>query len=152
MVASIAADGLDVVILEAVGGAKIFWGPTYHPVDKILDTYYLAFAAFVSLRWPEMLAKKIAVFLFAWRLTGVVIFEITNIRQVILFAPAIFENFYLIVAGGKQFFPKFRVDTSKKLAVILVITAIPKLVQEYFMHFLEFQTWRFVKENIFMWR
>lgn len=151
MVASIAADGADVVIMDATGARGFFWGPTYHPIDKGLDTYYLAFAAFVSLRWPEMLAKKTAVFLFIWRLIGIVIFEITNIRQVILFAPSIFENFYLIIAGAKQFFPKFKVDTGKKLAVILVIAAIPKLVQEYFMHFLEVQTWQFVKHNIFRW-
>lgn len=152
MVASIAADGVDVVIMEAAGARGFFWGETYHPTDKILDTYYLAFAAAVSLKWQETLFKKVAIFLFLWRFLGVVIFEITGIRQIILFAPSIFENFYLIVAGIKQFAPKFSLDSAKKLLIILVIATIPKLVQEYFMHFREVQTWRFVKENIFQWR
>lgn len=152
VIASIAADGLDVVILEATGGAKIFWGPTYHPIDKALDTYYLAIAAAVSLRWKEDLARKTSIILFLWRLVGVIIFEITRIRQVIFFAPNIFENFYLLIAGATQFFPKFRLDSPKKLVIFLLVASVPKLVQEYVMHFMEFQTWKFVKENIFMWR
>lgn len=149
MIASIAADGADVVILDATGTG--FFGH-YHQIDKVLDTYYLAFAAYISLKWQDELARRTSMMLFLWRLVGVIVFEVTRIRQVIFFAPNIFENFYLLVAGFKQFFPKFKLDTAKKLTIFLFAATIPKLIQEYIMHFLEFQTWAFIKHNIFRWK
>ncbi|MEK7212767.1 MAG: hypothetical protein AAB686_03755 [Patescibacteria group bacterium] len=148
---AIAADAADVILLDAFGWG-FFAGQDYHAIDKLFDTYYLALEVYVAWSWRDILARNVSLTLFFWRLVGVIVFEVTRVRQVILFAPNIFENFYLIITGLKQFLPGFTVDSRKKLWVILAIAAIPKIAQEYIMHFMEFPTWAFIKHNIFRWR
>lgn len=148
---AMAADTVDIMLLDALGWG-FFEGRDYHAIDKFFDMYYLSFEFFVVLKWKELLARNTAVVLFIWRLLGFVVFEVTRIRQVVFFAPNIFENFYLLVVGAKKFFPKFRLNTKKKLAVFIIVASVPKLIQEYIMHFLEFPTWHFIKTNIFRWR
>jgi len=41
--------------------------------------------------------------------------------------------------------------TRKRLAVYLLVATVPKIVQEYIMHYLEFPTWVFIKHNLFRW-
>ncbi|MBI4132583.1 MAG: hypothetical protein HY473_00580 [Candidatus Sungbacteria bacterium] len=149
--ASIAADAADIVLVEALG-AEFGSAARYQVFDKFFDIYYLSFEAYVSLRWQDTLARRTSMVLFAWRLAGFAAFELTRIRQVIFFAPNIFENFYLLVAGARQFFPSFRLDNPKKLTAFLLVAAIPKIAQEYIMHFLEFPTWAFIKHNVLRWR
>lgn len=150
MLIAIAADASDVMIFDLLG-----WGGLpdrhYHQFDKIFDIYYLSFAAYIASKWEDRRLKWTALALFWWRAAGVLLFELTDVRQVILFAPSIFENFYLIVAGLAQF---FGIRTLKKRGYIIVLlaAALPKIVQEYIMHFLEFPTWNFIKTNIFRWR
>lgn len=148
---SIAADATDVIILDALGWGSLDW-KFYHPLDKLFDIYYLSFAFYVSLKWQEKLARNTSIILFLWRFAGFVVFEITGIRKVLFFAPNIFENFYLLAAGAKKFFPNFRLDNHRKLAIFLLIAAIPKIIQEYIQHFQEFPIWPFIKHNIFRWK
>ncbi len=148
---AIAADASDVVILDALGWG-FFEGKNYHAIDKFFDTYYLAFEFYASRLWLDVLTRKAAAVFFLWRVLGVAAFEITRVRQIMFLAPNIFENFYLLVAGARKFFPVFRIDTLKKLAAFVVIASVPKLIQEYIMHYLEFPTWAFIKHNIFRWR
>ena len=146
---AILGDILDVVLLDAFGWGW-FEGRDYHSYDKFFDIYYLGFEVHMALKWQEVLARRTAVILFAWRLVGVIAFEIFKIRQLMFLAPNIFENFYLLVVGMKKFF-KFPVNNFKRLIVFLLIAGIPKIVQEYIMHYLEFPTWPFLKKNLFRW-
>jgi len=150
---SIAADAFDITALRAFG-----WGflneASYQAVDKVFDMYYLSFAFYVSLKWKDLLAKKISVILFIWRFIGVIAFEITHFRKLLFFAPNIFENFYILAAGIPKIFPKFRLDSRKKLAAILLVAGVPKIVQEYVLHFMEYplglrNLWPFIKQTIF---
>lgn len=131
---SLAADTMDIVFLNYFG-----WGPmkyeNYQQADKILDIYYFAFAVFVSLRWQDILARKVSVILFFWRFLGVLIFEITQIRKVLFFTPNIFEPFYLIVSILRKRSSAFRFSGFKKLGLLLVIIGIPKFIHEYILHF-----------------
>lgn len=150
MVLAFGADAIDVILLDIFGhGIFAKFG---QQIDKALDIYYLSFAAAVSKNWQERIVGKTAIILFLWRLIGVISFELTRIRQILFFAPNIFENFFLLVTGSKKFFPAFRVDNLKKLTIFFAIAAIPKIIQEYVMHFLQFQTWAFIKHNIFRWK
>ena len=79
-------------------------------------------------------------------------FEVTQVRQIMVLAPNIFENFYLLITGVKKLAPEFRTDTMRKLVIFLLIADVPKLIQEYLMHYLEFPTWPYSKERIFRWR
>ena len=146
---AILGDISDVVLMDAFGWGW-FEGRDYHSYDKFFDTYYLGFECYAALKWREVLARRTAVVLFSWRLLGVIVFEIFKIRQLIFLAPNIFENFYLLVVGLKKFF-NFSVDSVKRLVIILLVAGIPKIIQEYIMHYLEFPTWPFLKKNLFRW-
>src|SRR5919198_6476696 len=72
-------DAVDVVLVD--GLAKLLgepgeFGPFYAQIDKYLDTYYLALELIVSRRWPEVVPRRLAAILFAWRGIGVVLFEL----------------------------------------------------------------------------
>lgn len=131
-----AADFYDFPILNGFG-----WGfltsETYQPIDKLFDIYYLSFEAIVALRWSDSLARKSALGLFLWRLGGVVAFELTGIRKLLVLAPNIFEYFYLTFLTIKKFNSRFRL-TKKTLFVIVIAIGIPKLVHEYILHYLEY--------------
>lgn len=151
MLAAIAGDASGVIIADALG-----WGfgtaGRYHLFDKIFDLYVLAFAYGASFQWPEVKTRRTASVLFFWRAAGLAAFEITGARQAVFFGPNIFENFYLLIAGLRQFAPAFRVNTARRLVIILAIAAIPKIIQEYIMHYLEFPTWLFIKTQILRWQ
>ena len=65
---------------------------------RSLDTWYLGIELFVAwTRWPERALRWTAAALFAWRFAGVVLFELTAVRPLLLVFPNLFENFYLYV-------------------------------------------------------
>lgn len=146
---AILGDISDVVLMDAFGWGW-FEGRDYHSYDKFFDTYYLGLECYMSLKWREILPRRTAAILFLWRLLGVIVFEIFKIRQLIFLAPNIFENFYLLVVGLKKFFG-FSINSVKRLVIILLVAGIPKIIQEYIMHYLEFPTWPFLKKNLFRW-
>ena len=152
VVISILADAADVVLFDRLGWGVLEGLEVYHEIDKLLDIYYLSFAMWAAWQWPDKLAKQTALALFVWRLLGVALFTFTHIRQIILLAPNIFENFYLLAAGLYLFRPLYRLDNKKKIITLLLIGAIPKLVQEYVMHFKEFPTWLYIRNHILMWQ
>ena len=129
-VLSLIADALDIVLatLLDLGG---LWN--YHDLDKYLDMYYLTFEVVVAQRWDE-LPRWTATALYGYRLIGVILFEATNIRVFLFFFPSLFENFFLFYAAVQQFFPAYEL-TPRRLALWLVVLLIPKMVQEYFIHY-----------------
>ena len=129
-IVALLADALDIVLASLVdlGG---LW--QYHNLDKFLDTYYLGLEAIVAQRWTA-LPRWTATLLFAYRLTGVVLFEVTNIRLFLFFFPALFENFFLFYAALLRFFPEYDL-TPRRLAFWLAILLVPKMVQEYVLHY-----------------
>lgn len=149
MFLSILADAIDVMIFDKFGGG--FWGDNYHAADKILDAYYLFFAFIAVHKWRDILARRTAKILFLWRIAGFAVFELTGFRPAFLLAPAIFENFYLARLVVLKFIPQFRF-TPLRLALLLLATGLPKIAQEYVMHFrYPDQTWHFFRDNIFWW-
>ncbi|RJQ36131.1 hypothetical protein C4552_04190 [Candidatus Parcubacteria bacterium] len=146
----IAADASDVMILQATGYGFLDGG-YYHHFDKIADIYYLFFAWLVARKWDDPLARGTATFWFWWRMAGVAAFELTGWRPIFLIAPSIFENFYIARLVITKFKPSFRFRPST-LIVILLLVGIPKIVQEYIMHFAYIdQTWTFIREHFFWW-
>lgn len=122
---AIAADASDVMIFEVTGYG--FFDGIYHRLDKILDIYYLFFAWLVARRWDDLLARRTAAILFWWRAFGVAIFEATGFRPLFLFAPSIFENFYLFRVIAVKVRPSFTF-TVRSLVLVLLAVGIPKLV------------------------
>jgi hypothetical protein len=148
---SILADATDTMFQDAVGSTVL--SAHYHNIDKAFDTYYLGFEAVVAFRWLDPLARWTALTLFGLRLLAAGIYEIWDVRGVFFYlGPNVFENFYLWIAGWLTIDPEYRVRTWQRLALILVLVGPPKILQEYVMHYMDSQTWHFVKRDILFWR
>jgi hypothetical protein len=128
--AAIAADALDIVLASLIdlGG---LWN--YHELDKYLDTYYLAIEAVVAQRWDDV-PRWTATGLFAYRLIGVVAFEATGARAVLFAFPALLDFFFVFYTGARQFFPAYEL-TPRRLALWLAVLLVPKMAQEYVIHY-----------------
>ncbi len=148
-VAAMLADGADIMIFEKFGIGMIGW-ERYHLLDKVLDLYYVFILLLEGLKWENVFDRRVILGLFLLRFFGVVVFEITQWRGTFLFTPNIFENFYLGVSALSRYLPSFRL-TPLRLLGILIIVSFPKLVQEYIMHYLEFPTWRWIRDHLFFW-
>lgn len=135
-------DALDVLLIEVVGGSF----DNYAALDKGLDTYYLALEAFVSLRW-EPLARWTSLALFGYRAIGVLAFEVTQARWLLLAFPNLFENFYIAYLVLRRVAPAFAL-TPLRLAGLLVLLLIPKVAQEYLLHYAEAQPWDWIKRSV----
>ena len=103
----------------------------YQALDKWLDQVYLGAFLIVALRWDGR-ARSIAIALFAYRLLGFVIFELTGERAVLLIFPNVFELWFIVVAA----LGSTRVGAwsgGRSLFVLVSLTAI-KEVQEWALH------------------
>ena len=111
---------------------------TYQAWDKLLDLYYLALAAFISYKINDKYIRRVAMALFAWRLIGVSLLEITQDRTLLLLFPNVFENFIIFYLLYKLLEPDVAMSRSKLTTVIIVIgLAIPKQLQEQYLHVTE---------------
>ena len=104
----------------------------YQQFDKYLDLAYMGTFAVVALRWPEP-ARAVLLALLAYRLVGMVIFEVTDARRVLLFFPNVFEFLFVFVAAQRHWWPDFRYS-ARAVAVVLPLLLIPKVFQEYALH------------------
>ena len=103
-------DAVDVVLVDAIAGVlgqPPEFGPIYAQLDKWLDLYYLTLELVVARRWTEVVPRRTAYVLFAWRLIGVILFEITLFRPLLVVFPNLFENYFLYILVARRWFPRF---------------------------------------------
>lgn len=116
----------------------------YQNWDKSFDLYYLTFIFIIAFGFKDKLAKNTAIFLFLYRLIGLAFFYTTHNRQFLFFFPNIFENFVIFYLTYKLFSKKdVLFDTHNKLILVLSVIAIPKLIHEFFQHFLLHHPWEY---------
>jgi len=144
--ASLLIDAFDVVLIEVLGLGG--FDDRYHTLDKLLDTYYLSFLWVVSFRWANEYARWISVVLFPFRVVGVVLFELTNHRVMLFIFPNLFENWWLYCAATARFAPAMEPRSATSSAAILTALLIPKMAQEYLLHYAEAQPWDWIKRHI----
>lgn len=145
-IASMLLDALDVVLIELIGLGG--FGDHYHALDKVLDSYYLTLELIVALRWDNLWMKVPALILFPYRMIGVVLFELTDRRIVLFLFPNMFENWWLYCVVVMRFFPSLIPRSWKTTLVPMLILLIPKMAQEYMLHFAELQPWDWIKRNV----
>lgn len=145
-IAAMLLDGLDVVLIELIPGGS--FGDHYHTLDKVLDSYYLTLELIVALHWKSPYAKWPAVVLFVYRAVGVVLFELTNRRIMLFIFPNLFENWWLYVVIVERFRPKLYPHSVKSVVIPMILLLIPKMAQEYLLHFAEAQPWNVIKEQL----
>ena len=145
-------DGADVIILDALNGAfGLGTWPSfgYHNTDKILDVYYLSIEAIVALGWKSPWARWPAVVLFVYRIIGVIAFEVTGARIVLFFTPNMFENWWLYCVIVERLKKKEWYPHSWQTVVIpMLLLLIPKMGQEYLLHFAKAQPWNWFKRTV----
>ena len=77
--------------------------------------------------------RLIATGLYAFRTTGFLAFEATGERAILIFFPNLFEVWFLLVAGIKQFHLDFRRHRFLVSTAAVLLLAV-KLFQEYALH------------------
>jgi hypothetical protein len=138
-------DGFDVILIDfmKLGG----FSGHYHEIDKVLDTYYLGIEAIVAWGWTNQFERLPSLFLFGLRVIGVVLFEITDERIVLFLFPNMFENWWLYVVAVRRWKPAWTPRSWRAVAIPMAILFVPKMAQEYLLHFAEAQPWNWFKEN-----
>lgn len=103
----------------------------YQSLDKWLDQVYLALFLVVALRWEGRL-RSISVALYAYRLAGFGLFELTGERGLLLLFPNVFEFWFLavVVAGPSRVVSWSGV----RIGATLVVLTLAKEVQEWALH------------------
>jgi hypothetical protein len=122
----------------------------YQEFDKLLDQVYMLTFLIVALRWRGV-PRAIAVVLYVYRVIGVITFELTAERDILIVFPNLFEFWFVFVAGIKFFrleappagqpepprrfagLIPYRYTTAQLASVIPVLLAV-KLFQEYALH------------------
>lgn len=129
-------DMLDYWFLGAFGDSQHH--SAYQEFDKYLDLYGITFFALQVLKWKESILRIPGLSLFLIRFIGILAFEATGARIFLFLLPNIFENFYLLVQAGRRKGVQVNAVRWQYAALILVIAAVPKIFQEYFMHYLQY--------------
>ena len=128
---AIVGDFCDLFLMDAIGGIA-----DYQRLDKLCDLVYLAIFLIVALRWRD-LERGIALALFAYRMIGEAVFELTGERTVLLIFPNVFEFWFVALAAWHHYRPG-RALTPQESGVALVALLAGKEAQEYFLHYDKF--------------
>ncbi|MFG1997720.1 hypothetical protein ACGFNU_01080 [Spirillospora sp. NPDC048911] len=124
-------DGVDQTIFQSLG----YDPPGYQGYDKAMDVYYLALAYLATMRnWTSEPAFQTSRFLYFYRLAGVVAFELTQWRPLLLIFPNTFEYFFIAYEGIRSRWDPAKLRATFWLAAAAFIWIVIKLPQEYWIH------------------
>jgi len=147
ILASLVLDAVDQTIFQQFPGLDL---TRYQNYDKALDIYYLTIAYISTLRnWKNYFAFQVGRFLFYWRLVGVALFELTQLRVLLLIFPNTFEYFFIFYETYRlRWDPRLM---SKKLIIgaAALIWVVIKLPQEYWIHIAQIDTTDWIKTSLF---
>ena len=125
-------DGIDGGLLERFTAMS---ADGYQSFDKALDIYYLTIAYLSTIRnWVNPAAVRIAMFLFYYRLAGVLLFEIFESRTLLFIFANTFEYFFIAYELARLRWDMNRVSRTILLAGAAAIWIVIKLPQEYWIH------------------
>ena len=122
----------------------------YQSYDKSLDIYYLAIIYMSMLRnWTNAYAFKMSWFLYYYRLVGVVIFELTQVRAILFIFPNTFEYFFDFVEAVHLRWSWARMGKWTVIVSTVLIWVFIKLPQEWWIHIAQLDMTDFIKETLF---
>jgi len=133
---SIFAILIDLSDLFIIGNLDLGGVQSYQKLDKILDFSYMLTFLVVSLRWSK-LERNISIFLFLFRLMGLILYEVTDSRIFLFYFPNIFEFWFVGVCFYQLKF-KHTLLKFKHMIFILILVTILKLSQEWILHWNKF--------------
>ncbi|WP_406656737.1 hypothetical protein V7O62_12860 [Methanolobus sp. ZRKC2] len=145
IVASLVLDGVDQTIFQQFTSLPL---EGYQGYDKALDIYYLAITYLSTLRnWTNQYAFKWSRFLFYYRLLGVALFELTQLRLLLLIFPNVFEYFFIFYEVVRLKWKPTILTKKQIIASVAFIWIFIKLPQEYWIHIAQIDTTDMIKAN-----
>ena len=146
ILAALILDALDQSLFQAFTDLQL---DGYQGYDKALDIYYLAIAYISTLRnWANQWAFRISRFLFYYRLIGVVLFEILQLRWLLLAFPNVFEYFFIFYEVVRLRWDPRRLSGAVLASAAALIWIVIKLPQEYWIHIAQLDVTDMVKVNL----
>jgi hypothetical protein len=131
IVACLVLDAADQTIFQAFG----YDPPGYQSYDKAMDVYYLAIAYVATMRnWESVAAFAVGRFLYFYRLVGVLLFELLQVRALLLLFPNTFEYFFIAYEAVRTRWNPLRWGLRGWAIVAAMIWVFVKLPQEYWIH------------------
>ena len=147
ILACLVIDGLDQTIFQTFTSLDL---TGYQSYDKALDIYYLTLAYVATLRnWTNLFAVKIARFLLYYRLVGVVLFESTDQRWLLMVFPNTFEYFFIAYEVVRIRWDPRRMSDRLLIGMTAFIWIVIKLPQEWWIHVAQLDATDTIKEYIF---
>jgi hypothetical protein len=147
MLAALVIDGLDQTIFQTFTSLDL---TGYQSYDKALDVYYLSIAYVATLRnWTHLDAFVVSRFLYYYRLVGVVAFELTQIRALLLVFPNTFEYFFDFYEAVRIRWDPRRMSRRLVIGAAAFIWIFIKLPQEWWIHVAQLDATDTIKTVIF---
>lgn len=132
IIASLVLDAVDQTIFDTFTTREL---ENYQSYDKALDVYYLTIAYISTLRnWPAGPAFEVSRMLWYYRLVGVLLFELTGLRAILLIFPNTFEYYFIFVELVRQRWNLSRLTWGPAIGAAAGIWVGIKLPQEYWIH------------------
>jgi hypothetical protein len=131
IIACLVVDGIDQTVFQTFG----FDPPFYQGYDKAMDVFYLGIAYIATMRnWTSLPAFTVSRFLFFYRQIGVVAFELTQVRALLLIFPNTFEYFFIAYEAIRSRWDPARFGMRFWVVTAALIWVFVKLPQEYWIH------------------
>jgi hypothetical protein len=147
ILASLILDAVDQTIFQQFPGLEL---EGYQGYDKALDIYYLTIAYISTLRnWKNKFAFQVSRFLFYWRLVGVALFELTQLRVLLLVFPNTFEYFFIFYEAYRLRWDPQQMSKKFVIGAAALIWIVIKLPQEYWIHIGQIDTTDWIKTGLF---
>jgi hypothetical protein len=147
MLAALVIDGVDQTIFQTFTSLPL---EGYQSYDKALDVYYLSLAYLSMLRnWVSRDGFDVGRFLYYYRLVGVVLFEQTQIRALLLVFPNTFEYFFDTYEGIRTRWDPRRLGRTLLIGIAAFIWIVIKLPQEWWIHVAQLDATDLIKTRIF---
>jgi len=132
IIACLLLDGVDQTIFQVFTTLPL---DGYQSYDKALDIYYLTVAYIATLRnWTNLFAFRVSRFLLYYRLVGVVLFELTQLRALLLIFPNTFEYFFIWYETVRLWWDPKKLSRRTVFIAAAAIWIVIKLPQEYWIH------------------
>jgi hypothetical protein len=147
MLVCLVIDGLDQTIFQTFTTLDL---SGYQQYDKALDVYYLSIAYTATMRnWTNLDAFNVSRFLYFYRLVGVVAFELTQVRALLLVFPNTFEYFFDAYEAVRVRWDPRRMGRRLVIGIAAFIWIVIKLPQEWWIHVAQLDATDTIKTRIF---
>ena len=147
MLAALVIDGVDQTIFQTFTSLDL---SGYQQYDKALDVYYLSIAYTATMRnWTTLDAFKVSRFLYFYRLVGVVAFELSQIRALLLVFPNTFEYFFDFYEAVRVRWDPRRMSRRLVIGAAAFIWIVIKLPQEWWIHVAQLDATDTIKTRVF---